>query len=833
MFQQSRWSRYLLWAVLHIGLVLLVGCGGGGSSSSSPSEHGPPLPPQGMEQSLPPSLTGYEGPPGELLLQAEGNRGPVTIGYRPLGQGMIDTVIVGPDEQVPLSLAVGVAPDLHLVSVPEGQHCELSVDWQFQVMPWEDAVSIACGELLVTPQQLHVYPLQWVALPGVELAQHRDGLRAQLTMAGSVPVSLELTVRDDALVFLVPDLISGTGELQVWFGDAEPTIIPIDVAPIPELDVSTFMANWWARLDDVGALLDGDALASWRQHLAQKRGEIEPLFAALSALEQVAVVRYLWANLTAAEEALHEPVMLARSAARLLPDCGMAVIGLASYTAVHVLAAVGVAELTGLLTLTGPAAVVGVLLGGVAVAAILSEAVDGSRLRARKAVQICADYRGLVSGGVHDFDIMPQVAAKSGPAVITTTTLRLAHEQPYQSALRVRRVLPAELTQRIRGLQSALQPISGFFGERLDWLYLFDFDARLPLKSAQLSVSGAHVKANTLVVQNSLLSVELAVTGEPEPDRLLPFRLAGSGEATDTWLGETLPVNIDLRGHLSGRKPLAFDVTLDVAPGDALRFTVPVEFATSTMIVTQAARGNVFHGDELAEYYYFPNDGFVTDQFQYRATNNAGSAEGTVTFRLMDQCQRQNSTQIACTYVFRDVGRMFKALAANDEPMEQGGVQSWRVFSMHTLEGELLERHAVYHYRHEGEPAGGNWVVNRAERVVSSDNGQWRSSMIDLHQGLDGSILQGHAFLETEATYSDQRGVFFTSAACTNLPDYQTSSRSTGFSSDDPLGVREEFSNEWAESLVYCPTMADLTRLVPLSPTHSIDAASVYRYFIR
>ena len=841
MFQQSRWSRYLLWAVIHIGLVLLAGCGGGGSSSSSPSDDGPPLPPQGMEQSLPPSLTGYEGPPGELLLQAEGNRGPVTIGYRPSGQSMVDTVVVGPDEQVPLSLAVGVAPDLHLVSVPEGQHCALSVDWQFQVMPWSEIVTLTCGELLVTPQQLNVYPLQWVALPGAVLEEHAESLRAELVMSGSAPVSLDLSVRDDAVVFLVPDLISGTGELRVWVGGDGPIIIPVNVATIPALDIADFMAAWWADLEDMGAFLDPTALASWLQQLNDKRTEIEQQFAALDSAEQRAVVRYLWANLTAAEEALHEPMMLARSAARLLPDCGLAVIGLASYTTVHVLAAVGTVELVGLLSLSGPAAAVAAVAGGVAVSAIMIRAVDGSRARARRAVQICADYRGQVGAGENGSDIVsrtaprmaPLMAPKAEPATITTTTLRLAHEQPYQSALRVRRVLPAELALRIRGLQNALQPVSGFFGERLDWLYLFDFDARLPLESAQLSASGNHVRANALAVQDSTLFVELAITGEPASDRPLPFRLAGSGEVQDDWLGETLPVDIDLRGHLSGRKPLAFDVTLEVVPGDALRFIVPVEFATATSIVTQTARGNVFHGNALGEYYYIPSGSFVTDQFQYRATNSAGEAEGTVTFKQMDHCHRENDTLIACTYVFHDAGRLFKTLAANDEPMGAYGRQSWRMFSMYTLEGELLAQHEVYRYRNNGVAEHEKWIINRGERVVVSDNGQWRRSTVALHHKLSGPIIEAQAFLETDSTYGDQRGTSFSSAACTNAGENRYSSRETGFTSDDPLGGREVFSVMSAESLVYCPSLADLTRTVPLSPTHPFDAASVYRYFIK
>lgn len=109
---------------------------GNGEPGTPPSVAGP----LGVEQSWPPAIMGYESQPGALRCK----RWVTGRWSRSAGGVMVDTVIL--EEQAPLILPAGVAPDLHLMSVPPGQYCELSVDWQYQVMPWDDLVTLSCGE---------------------------------------------------------------------------------------------------------------------------------------------------------------------------------------------------------------------------------------------------------------------------------------------------------------------------------------------------------------------------------------------------------------------------------------------------------------------------------------------------------------------------------------------------------------------------------------------------------------------------------------------------------------------------------------------------------------
>lgn len=84
---------------------------GNGEPGTPPSVAGP----LGVEQSWPPAIMGYESQPGALRCKQW-----VTGRWsRSAGGVMVDTVIL--EEQAPLILPAGVAPDLHLMSVPPGQ----------------------------------------------------------------------------------------------------------------------------------------------------------------------------------------------------------------------------------------------------------------------------------------------------------------------------------------------------------------------------------------------------------------------------------------------------------------------------------------------------------------------------------------------------------------------------------------------------------------------------------------------------------------------------------------------------------------------------------------
>src|SRR5690606_4342547 len=134
--------------------------------------------------------------------------------------------------------------------------------------------------------------------------------------------------------------------------------------------------------------------------------------------------------------------------------------------------------------------------------------------------------------------------AGSAADIVVTRKFDLAGGQSYQTALRVRRVLPENLVSNVRALRSTFQPISGFFDDELDWLYLFDFDERRLLSSARgLSTSGNQIAANTLSFNEamSVLTVELAFTGDI-PERPAPFLITGTADVHDSWLDTTIPV---------------------------------------------------------------------------------------------------------------------------------------------------------------------------------------------------------------------------------------------------------------------------------------------------
>ena len=753
---------------------LLLACGGGGSgggkSGGAPQAFD-------VEQTLPPRLGGRAGDYGDLHFQAIGSEDVVTLSYRPTGGKAVAELSLSPGQSELLSLPAGIAPDIGLVSTPAGQYCHLSVDWQFQVMPREERITVDCFDRITVPENIDAYPLQWIALPGAGLADIQASLRVEL-IQDSTAADISFVVENDTLLFMMPDdVVADTGQLHVWHGGTRIAEAQVNITPIPQLNMSTFLDNWFLDLfEGVEDALPPGAVSPWQGRYNQEVQDLRQRFDALSGDEKELAARYLWANLNSMEHFLNPPLLPARRGAfgltaSSVSSCGVAAIKLAGFTAATVFVGWGSVELLGSLGLTGPVAGVVAVGGGIAVAALMIKATDKARDMAKDMVEVCAIFRGLLGGNDNDGADNPaaRVAGRATPRsnqpAVTTRTLHLVHGQPYETALRVRRVLPPNAIASLRGLQEALRPVSGFFDEGLDWLYLFDFDARLPLTPASgLSLYGTGMAANTLGLNgDSNLSIELVFTGQPLPERPVPFQVTGEATAYDAWLGKDVPVSLDLRGNLSGEPPVAFDVMFNIMPNEVFKLTVPMEFATSAIITRQPRHGRIFAGVGLGEFHYFPDeDNYEPDSFEYEAINGFGTERGLVTLTVNDHCKLNDGSDWmwTCTYNFRNEGVIFEVYTGTSMYPPWG--RSDKHFMMRTSDGELILQHVV--------------------------NEQYFNGTLDSVRTLKGwRGGDGHQYEEERMLCYD--------------------------------GVSPCSSVSWVRSLV------------PLTITHPFDAASVYRYF--
>lgn len=760
---------------------LLLACGGGSGSSGGAgggagSGGGSPGP-MGVEQTLPPKLSGREGDDSELKFQALGNDDIVTLSYRPEGGTEVAQLAIGPGLSETVRVPAGIAPDITIIASPARQHCRLSVDWQFQVMPREEVVSIECADRITVPDDLRLYPLQWAALPGVEVTDIQADLRVELSAGASV-TELPFIVTDNTLLFVIPEASAGTGQVRFWHRNVVLASVSTEVLALPELDSQTFLDGWFASLfEDVEAALPVGSVGEWQAFYSQHALEFRQKFEALSQQEKDSVVRYLWANLSGVNEIVN-PLQTQTKAMRgfaalsagSVAACGQSAIKLAAFTALIVYGSVAGAELLGSLGLTGPAGAAVAVGGGLAIAAAVISLADKGQALARKTVETCAVFRGVLAGAEQDeatqrARVAGRMMPMNSPAIVSTRTLKLVHEQPYQTALRVRRTLSPNAAAAMRGLQRAMQPVSGLFGERLDWLYLFDFDARLPLQpSVALTVSGATIAAHELAVSaDSMLSIKLGFATTPWPDRPVPFRITGELSAQDDWLAKQVPVSLDMEGYLSGKPPVAFDVVFNITPNEVFRLTAPTEFATSVTVTRSPRFGRVFSGVGLGEFHYFPDEhNTEEDSFEYEAANGFGAERGVVTLQVNDRCQLNEGSTWMWTCVYR---------------FDSEGL----VFTVHT-------------------GADGGYPWGRADKLFRL-------------QRADDTPIAEHMIGEE----------YFEGA----LETVHTRKGGLG-----PDGLwHEENRNGCGEPSVYCGPIAAARSLVPLTISQPHDAASVYRYF--
>lgn len=661
--------KTIRWLALGSTLSLLAACGGGGgggdtgggngggNSSTSVSSSSASSNPGGISI-LPPPLTGRPGETGDLHLTATGNTGTVEVSYRPEGGAAVAKLAFGREERRSLSLPAGIAPDLSLTAVPDGQHCELSVDWRFQVMPRDEEITIECFDRFLLPASINAYPLQWVALPGRALDAIQPDLRVEL-VHGSETTNVEFVIENGSLLFMMPDIAAGSGQVTLWQGDNAIAEVPLTIVAIPDLDTSTFLTGWFEdQLSGIEDILSPEAFNEWVEKNETDAFYVFEEFQKLSDEDQALVARYLWANMAAINDLLNplEPFgrrdIIQLQKASLL-SCTGHIIRLGSFTAATGYLGLGVVAVGS--AVTGPAAPVAIAASGLLVSAIAIKSAEKARVMVKNTVAACSTYRAEPSllDQVLEGESMSSSnkgrLQKAGSAadIVVTRKFDLADGQTYQTALRVRRVLPDNLTKTVRALQSTLQPISGLFDGELDWLYLFDFDERLLLSSARgLSASGNQIAANTLSFNEamSVLTVELAFTGDI-PERPAPFLITGTADVHDSWLDTTIPVSIELRGHLSGKPPIVFNGHYTFRSKEVTKFSLPLEFATAVNIVVETKYGKVFNGAEPGEFYYFPDEDSTEpeDSFEYEAISDLGKAKGKVTLTRQDECTYQDS----------------------------------------------------------------------------------------------------------------------------------------------------------------------------------------------
>lgn len=847
---------------------LLVACGGGGgggdkggdtgggngggsssvstgvSSSSSSTGTNPGV---GF---LPPPLTGRPGEVGDLHLVATGNREPVEVRYRPEGGVAVATVSVAPEETRSLTgLPAGISPDLTLTSVPTGQHCELSVDWRFQVMPRDEEITIDCTDRFLLPASISAYPLQWVALPGTALDSVASELRVELTH-DSATTDIQFAIESGSLIFMMPDLQPGTGQVKLWQGDTAIAEVPLTVVAIPALNTATFLDGWFEdQLSGIEDVLSADELTDWQLQTSAQKTQLRSQFQSLSAEDQMIVARYLWANMEAINAFLNPSVEFARGGAMHLQKasllaCTGHIIKLGSFTAA--VGYVGLGTVAVGSAVTGPAAPVAAVASGLLVSAIAIKSAAKARVMVRETVAACSLYRSEPS--LLDEILEGESSARRGRLqkagatdVVITRKLDLAHQQPYQTALRVRRVLPANLISNVRTLQSILQPISGLLGERLDWLYMFDVDERLLLSSANdLNVTGEKITANTLNLDDamSMFSVELAFVGEPLPDRPVPFVITGEANVHDSWLGEDVPVSLELKGHLTGKPPVAFNVNYSFKSRETFSFKLPVEFATSTVIVVNPEHGDLYNGVEVGEYFYFPDWDSTApqDSFEYEARSGLGTSKGKVTLTRQDNCTYQDTDygrQWVCKYTYDTLERMLTVsfLIKEDFIVDEGKCRETsreaKIFYYDRANASIPDHNdlsdltarvkylrcndSVQEYAYLGK--GKQAENDRTLEITRENNGDYYSRY----------------YANSPGIYNGREGKFLSGRSCYSVTGYVRSDAQRSFlfqGSGTPIASIAD------DSYLYCPQVRPVD-MVPFPVDLIVDAPTAFRYGIQ
>ena len=776
------------------------------------------------------------------MLKATGNRAAVGLSYRPTGDASVEQLSLDPEQSQTLRLPAGIAPELKLTSVPAGQYCELSVERQFQVMARDEVVQIDCGDRFLLPESLTAYPLQWVVLPGASLASIQETLRVEL-IQGDSSSDVPFTIEEGVLRFMMPDATAGVGQIQLWQGDTEIAQIPLTLLATPDLDTDTFLDGWFAeQFVGVEDALSPSELALWQARYDEDSAELRRLYEELSDEDKAAVARYLWVNMTALNNLLETPEVYGKDGVLHLQkasvlSCAASVIKLASFTAGVGYAGLGVVAVGS--AAGGPVAIVA---SGLIVSALAIKSTDKARELATNTVAACAIYRsepslldqilaekpmqGATAKTLQPFNINLQ---KDSSEVVITRKFDLLHEQPYQTALRVRRELPETVVRNLRSLQSTLQPISGLVGDRLDWLYLFDFDERIPVSRINtINVSGDNIRANTLTLgELSILSVELAFDDQPFPDRPVRFAITGDAEVHDTWLDNTVPVELNLTGHLSGKKPLAFDVTLNFRPEETLEFTLPTEFATTTSIVTAPLHGRVLPGNELGEYRYIPDeDNEEQISFVYEAKNSMGTAQGTITLIPLKACVYEflaNSKTWRCNYEFpTEEGVLKVTVDIKDDVTGLGG---------HCME----DMRSIHAYYEKSSANSGVWASATRERVTCEDRIVELTNRVNPLRGYDslsywtnlnGGLISANYIIQA---YNDpgtlEAPVLDTK--CHFLVDNTPYSEINHFPLID--GVRHGPLFTSSHSLTYCPRVS-ASDIAPFSADFPVTAESVFRY---
>src|SRR5690606_27066507 len=396
--------KTIRWLALGSTLSLLAACGGGGgggggdtgggngggNSSSSASSN------PGGTSMLPPPLTGRPGETGDLHLTATGNTGTVEVSYRPEGGAAVAKLAFGREERRSLSLPAGIAPDLSLTAVADGQHCELSVDWRFQVMPRDEEITIECFDSFLLPASINAYPLQWVALPGRALDAIQPDLRVEL-VHGSETTNVEFVIENGSLLFMMPDIAAGSGQVTLWQGDNAIAEVPLTIVAIPDLDTSTFLTGWFEdQLSGIEDILSPEAFNEWEEKKKTDVFYISEEFQKLSDEDQALVARYLWANMAAIDDLLNplEPfgrrdiVQLQKAS---LLSCTGHIIRLGSFTAATGYLGLGVVAVGS--AVTGPAAPVAIAASGLLVSAIAIKSAEKARVMVKNTVAACSTYR--------------------------------------------------------------------------------------------------------------------------------------------------------------------------------------------------------------------------------------------------------------------------------------------------------------------------------------------------------------------------------------------------------------------------------------------------------
>lgn len=293
--------------------------------------------------------------------------------------------------------------------------------------------------------------------------------------------------------------------------------------------------------------------------------------------------------------------------------------------------------------------------------------------------------------------------------------LDLISHTPKQTRLWTKKRISPTAEHMIRQAQKVLMPVSGFFGDTLNYLYLIEFEKVLPVDDGSVSIfelisTGVPV-GREFAQSGNTVTLNLHFTGDA-PDEPQPYRLTFAATVLDDPAKPPVPVKLKFRGTVHGQKPVTYNDAFVLAPGEALSgIALRAEYAESFEIVSQPQSGTLTLVDSAKGVFrYIPALGQATSaSFSFVAKNIHGtSAAATVNISISRDCSYWQAYQV-CEYADPNGNGHIQVLSADWNPSPDGWEQQHLVYHHFDSAGDRIASHDVSIVRDMSE---NSWYLN-------------------------------------------------------------------------------------------------------------------------